>query len=119
LKTNRADIKFESGYFEKDTTGKLTNSFIEDGKVLKYPLNMIPASVGHKYGLQLSGYTFMVEQFGFKNIGNILFQIRETDDNSIEKVDMIQMPNLIKEVELMFNHHKESAIKTTQIRIFN
>lgn len=118
-KTNRADIKFDSGYFEKDSNGKLTTQFIETNKTLKYPLNMLPASVGHKYGLQLSGYTFMIEQFGFKNVGNILFQIRESEEGSIEKVDMIQMPNLTKEVELMFDHHRESAIKNTQIRIFN
>lgn len=118
-KTNKADIMFKSGYFEKDMKGNLTSKFNETNKTFKYPLTMLPDSVGHHYGLQLSGYTFLVEQFGFKNVGNILFQIRETEEGFIEKVDMITMPNLTNEVELMFNHHRSSILKNNQVRIFN
>jgi hypothetical protein len=118
-KTNKADIKFNSGYFEKDLKGNLTKYFIETNKSFKYPLTMLPDSVGNHYGLQLSGYTFLVEQFGFNCVGNILFQIRENEEGSIEKVDMLQMPDLKKEVEIMFNHHRGTAIKTSQVRIFN
>ena len=118
-KTNKADIMFKSGYFEKDMKGNLTSKFNETNKTFKYPLTMLPDSIGHHYGLQLSGYTFLVEQFGLKCVGNILFQIRETNEGSIEKVDMITMPDLKNEVELMFNYHRSSIIKNNQIRIFN
>ena len=73
-KTNKDDIKFESGYWAKDNTGKVTNYVFTDEQ-FKPPLNQLPQSVGNKYTLQLSLYDYLVELFGFNFITNILCHI--------------------------------------------
>ena len=64
-KTNKAEIVNIAGYFEKDRNGNETGKFIETGEMFKPPIDNIPASMMHKYSLQVSGYATLVERFGF------------------------------------------------------
>ena len=117
-KTNKDDIKYEAGYFEKDMEGKTTSNFIGTNKYMLYPLHFLPDSTGVHYNLQVSGYAWLIEQFGFINIGNVIFQIRETEDGYVEKVDKIQLHDYREKSELMFRHHFESRKLKPQLKLF-
>lgn len=90
-KTNKADLVFKSGYFEKDINGNLTSSFVENDDKFKFPLHKYPQSVGHKYTFQLSMYDYLTEQFGLECIGNILCHIRHNVYNNNHE-DLINNP---------------------------
>lgn len=115
-KTNKSPIMFESGYFEKDIYGNITDSYITDDKKLLYPLDHIPASVGHKYSLQLSTYAYLTEQFGLKLEGIILCHMRNV--GAKEVVKLMQINYMKDEVKAMLNHHKESQTILTQRQLF-
>lgn len=113
-KTNKADIVFNSGYFEKDNNGNLTDKFITREEYFYPPVAHLNTSVGNKYSLQLSMYGLLASQFGLKYSGNILCHIRHEDytkdDEDIlkhpdwigkNKVDFIPMPMLLEEAELL------------------
>jgi len=110
-KTNKAPIKFEAGYFEKDTNGDLTQNFIYTNKKMKFPLNNLEDSVGNHYTLQLSTYAHLTEQFGLTCKGLILFHIRDKEivSNGIQRteevVEGLQIKYLKQDVENMINHH--------------
>lgn len=74
-KTNKDDIVFKSGYFEKDIDGNSTSTFVEQNKVFKHPIGHVPYSVGHKYSLQLSLYAKFVERFGYTCKGLVIYHI--------------------------------------------
>lgn len=103
-KTNKADIKFESGYFEKDIEGNLTSNYIHTNTFMKYPLHLLSDSTGNHYNLQVSGYAWLIEQFGFTNLGNIIFQIRESNE-LVEKIDRIELKDYREYSASMFKHH--------------
>lgn len=115
-KTNRAPISFKSGYFEKDHHGNLTETFIEDSKTLLFPLNYMPASVGHKYSLQLSGYTKLVEAFGLKSKGILLCHIQGDDDKEV--VNLLNVKYLSRDIDLLFNHHTSKNRVNFQSKMF-
>jgi len=117
-KTNKADIKFESGYFEKDMEGNLTNVFITTNKQMKYPLHFLPDSSGTHYNLQVSGYAWLLEQFGFINQGNVIYQIRETPDGVVERVDSVKLFDYKEYSKLMLEHHYKNREKKEQLRMF-
>jgi hypothetical protein len=113
-KTNKTDLKFESGYYDKDRDGNPI-SFIHTDQKLKYPLNMLPQSKGNIYTLQLSTYAKLTEKFGLTNVGLILCHIKHDyytlDEamhlNKIELVGLnkvhIHMISYIKDhVNMMF-----------------
>lgn len=122
-KTNKAPIRFESGYFEKDIYGKLMlNSFIETpNKYFKHPIEHLPDSVGNHYAMQLSTYTHLVESFGFKNITNILCHIRRIEDFNIntdeekEELKFLTIPYLKKEVLDMCSDHASKNYTKQQL----
>ena len=116
-KTNKAPIRFEAGYFEKDHNNEMTDQFIKTGKTLKYPINFMPASTGHKYGLQLSGYAYLIEQFGLTHKGTILCHIRDIDDNT-EKVELLPMTYHKLEISTLFEHHASNQTLNNQQKIF-
>lgn len=103
-KTNKDDIRYESGYFEKDLDGVVTKNFIYTNKYMKYPLQFLADSTGVHYNLQVSGYAWLLEQFGFVNIGNLIYQIRETND-TVEYVNDVQLQDYKGFAESMFTHH--------------
>ena len=117
-KTNKDDIRYESGYFEKDLQGKSTKTFIHTNKYMGYPIHFLTDSIGNHYNLQVSGYAWLLEQFGFINIGNLIYQIRESEDGLVETVDKIILQDYRSYSESMFKHHFESRILKTQLQLF-
>ena len=115
-KTNKAPIKFESGYFEKDINGNLTDNYILDGKTLKHPLNHLSASTGNKYSLQLSGYSYLTELFGLNFTGIILCHIRDIDNEEV--VEPIVIKYLKDDIKSMFEHHSSNQVLHNQKRLF-
>lgn len=115
-KTNKAPINFTSGYYDKDTNGELTDNFIEDGKTLLFPLNYMPASTGHKYSLQLSGYTNLVESFGLKSKGILLCHIQGEEGNEV--VNLLNIKYLKSDINLLFNHHTSKNQIKFQSKMF-
>jgi hypothetical protein len=101
-KTNSMPITFETGYFEKDKFGKLTDNFISKEEWFYEPIGHIPSSVGHKYSMQLSGYAYMAELFGLKYNGSLLCHIRNIDTGIISKINDTQKEEikLIKVLDL-------------------
>jgi hypothetical protein len=124
-KTNRAPMRFESGYFDKDANGELTDTFISTADFFLPPLEYLPASTGNKYAIQLSGYTFQTEQFGIiPTTNNYLYHIREIKqklegdivvkvggaDLVTEVLDTHKMPYLRKEIVNMFTDYRIKTI---------
>ncbi len=107
-KTNRDEIRFESGYFDKDRDGNRTGRFVRDNKKMKGPLFFVPDSTGNHYTLQVSGYAWMAEQFGYSNLydNNMIFQIRDIDDK--ETVDIYKLKDMRSLAEKMFKDHSQS-----------
>lgn len=117
-KTNKAPLKFDAGYYNKDLKGNLLlNDYILTNTYFKYPLNKLPDSVGNKYKLQLSSYAYLTEQFGLELVGIILCHIRhdkytETDDKVIKNpnllnkqiVDVYNLSYLKDDVSNMYSH---------------
>jgi hypothetical protein len=115
-KTNKDDIKYEAGYFEKDIEGNTTDNFIYTHKYMKFPIHMLADSTGVHYNLQVSGYAWLLEQIGLKNLGNLIYQIREKDDNI--KIDIIELFDYKHFSATMFKHHFESRTLKQQLKIF-
>ena len=116
-KTNKSDIVNVSGYFKKDKDGELTTEFIETNKTFKYPLSYLPESTSNKYGLQVSTYAYLTEQFGFTCVGIVLCHIRHenyTIDNcediswiDKQRVDKLIIPYMKKDVKKMITHYNK------------
>jgi hypothetical protein len=117
-KTNKDDIRYESGYYEKDIEGNRTKNFIYKNEYMKYPLHFLADSVGNHYNLQVSGYAWLLEQFGLINIGNIIYQIRETDDGLVETVDKIKLFDYRHHSENMYKHFFDSRKLKPQLKLF-
>lgn len=116
-KTNKDDIKYDSGYFEKDKDGKTTDIFIYTQKLMKAPLSHLADSTGNHYNLQISGYAWLIEQFGLTNLGNIIFQIRENPNGLVEKVDRLTMFDYRENSKQMFEHYYNSRTLKQQLKI--
>ena len=101
-KTNRDDIRAESGYFDKDAQGNRTGEFIRDHKTFGFPLQHIPASVKSKYTFQLSMYDYLVELTGLKQQANILCHIRHETYTEYDK-KVLANPELLgrEKVDIM------------------
>ena len=104
-KTNKAPIKFQSGWWEKDRHGKLTGEFVESNKRFKHPINDLYDSVGNHYTLQLSSYDYLAEQFGLNCQGNVLYHIRPNGNFGEEIVDIVPIKYLKNEVYTLYNHY--------------
>ena len=120
-KTNKAPIRFESGYYEKYAGGlydgllNLDNFIYTPDKYFYPPLQHLPDSVGNHYTLQLSTYDYLVESFGFRCLGNILCHIRtvetptqsisEVEEEEKEEVKFLPIKYLKSDVEAMLSHY--------------
>lgn len=119
-KTNKAPIRFDAGYYEK-LHGKFLNlnKFVSTGKFMYDPISHLADSVGNHYTLQLSIYDYLVESFGFKNIGNILCHVRTVEDSTRpesewqEDVKFYDIKYYRDEVEDLFAHHAQKHFKGT------
>lgn len=103
-KTNKDPLRFESGYFEKDSKGFTTNNFILTQDYFKFPLNVMPYSKGNTYTMQLSLYAYLTELFGFKHRGNVLFHIQRVNEQGIEPVTIYKMDYKKEEVSKLLSH---------------
>lgn len=117
-KTNKDNINYESGYYEKDMEGKSTNIFIPTRKYMRFPIHFLTDSTGTHYNLQVSGYAWLIEQFGFINIGNIIYQIREDENGYVEKVDKLILYDYRLHSESMFRHYFEGRKLKSQLQLF-
>ena len=129
-KTNKADIRYEAGYFRKDKFNNLTDDFIVKAEYFKPPLQKYACSVGYKYTFQLSMYDYLIEGFGYTCKGNILCHIRHEVYNLVEarskkdeslvgkpKVDILPIGYLKDDVELMLKDHSMQNTAHTQKRL--
>lgn len=122
-KTNREDISYEAGYWEKDVKGNSTTNFIRTYETFKEPLDNLPCSVGYKYALQTNTYGVLSENFGLHCKAIILCHIRHEqylDNNSntlIDKVDFLSIPFMRNEVNLMINHYHNNRRLNHQMEI--
>jgi len=113
-KTNKADIRYDSGYFAKDDDGQLTNRFVLTDKHMLEPLGALNDSVGTKYNLQISTYAWLLEKFGYQNLKdkNVIFQIRAAPEGeTLEQVNLIRLQNYSRNAGAMIKHHAEAQIE--------
>jgi len=98
-KTNKEDLKFESGYYKKEwgiVEGRRmkvkTNQWIRTNDYYDYPLNNVMQCKGNDYTLQLSLYAYLVELHGMKCMGLQLFHIinNEYDRLKAHKIEYIK-----------------------------
>lgn len=116
-KTNKAPIRYESGYFDKDLDGNLTDTFIIKNEYLQYPLSHVADSSGNKYALQLSTYAYLTQQFNMELSGILLFHIRDINDEEVVKV--LNIKYMDREVNSMLEHHISNVELSNQKKLFN
>jgi hypothetical protein len=128
-KTNKDDIRYESGYFKKDAQGNTTDVWVSKDETFKYPLHDIPNSIGHKYAMQLSIYAWLLEQWGFRCdrllIGHIRKELYGINDKvspelyGKNKIEILPIQYMKREVELLMEHHRlDKIVKTPQVSLF-
>lgn len=124
-KTNKAPIRFESGYYEKNLDGTLNlNNFVYKQEYLQEPLAHLEDSIGNHYALQTSMYARLVEKWGLTCKGIILCHIRtlekEYDDegNEIDVVEPYDMPYLKNDVEALINDYSTKFVHQTRKTLF-
>jgi len=113
-KTNKEPLHFHAGYYLKDNQGRFTGEWraTPDAR-MKAPLAHIEDCHGSTYTLQLSGYAYLVEQFGYTCEDLILCHIRpekldeyhQLIDGVNDIVEFHRIPYWKYDVERMFKHH--------------
>ena len=73
-KTNKEPLKFKSGYYRK-VNGIKTNDWVDKKEYLLKPLQYLEHCKGIVYTMQLSIYAYILELWGFKCMGLILFHM--------------------------------------------
>jgi len=117
-KTNKMPLMFEAGHFEKDINRNIIlNSFIKEDKKMKFPLEHLEDSNGNHYALQLSMYAHLVESFGFKCLGLVIFHIMKISETQ-EEVVKIPMPYLKSEIKDLLADHSKTLVKNSQKNLF-
>ena len=109
-KTNKDELKFESGYYKK-INGIKSNIWIKKNERFYFPLNHREFCKGHIYTLQLSLYAHLMELWGYKCVGLILFHIH----NEIPK-DPINISYWDKDVQNLCTHFSNGLITTSTIK---
>lgn len=108
-KTNKDELKFESGYYKK-WKGIKTDIWVPTQDRMLAPLGHIAHCKGSGYTMQLSTYAYMCECWGYTCLGLILFHIQEMSIETAANDDIqvtpkcYNIPYWKKEVELMLNH---------------
>lgn len=75
-KTNKDELKFESGYYKK-VNGVKTNTWVPKKEYFYAPLQNLEYCKGMVYTMQLSLYAYILELWGYKCVGLYLFHMRE------------------------------------------
>ena len=109
-KTNKNELRKTAGYYKKQRIGGVlvkTDNWVETGERFKYPLDMLEASKFNIYALQLSLYAYILEQWGYKLVEGGLEIIHFPIG---KEPQLLKIPYLKEEVQLMLNHHKQTVI---------
>lgn len=110
-KTNKAELHDTAGYYKKtkiDGRWIKTEEWVQTGERFLYPLDMLEASKLNVYALQLSTYSYILEQWGYIPMENPLKIIHFP---LIGDPRLIKVPYLREEVEIMLNHHKYTRLQ--------
>ena len=87
-KTNKAPMRFDAGYYEKQSNGLLDlNKWKPSIDTFIYPLNKLADSTGNHYTMQLSTYAYLVTTFGYNFKSIILCHIRPLESAFIPRED--------------------------------
>lgn len=79
------------------------DKYIITNETMLFPINHLQDSTGNHYSLQLSMYDYLIEQWGFKCLGNMLCHIRTVenpmipDDMPHEKLLLLLILNILKQ----------------------
>lgn len=128
-KTNKAPIRFESGFYKKDRYNNLTDEYVLKEEYFKAPLNDLQDSVGNHYTMQLSTYAYLVETFGFKCKGLILCHIRTVNNKKVsfnsdskfeesEEIKFHKIEYLKENVEKMLGDYAVNNMDKTTLTLF-
>jgi len=112
-KTNKDDLKFESGYYKKEwgvVDGRRmkvkTNQWVRTNDYYDYPLNNVMQCKGYHYTLQLSLYAHLVELHGMKCMGLQLFHIVNNEYDRLKQYKIEYIKNDI--VRVLDFHYKQN-----------
>ena len=125
-KTNKAPMRFDSGYYDKFDTGVnkgLLNLdvWIKQDKKFFAPISHLADSTGNHYTMQLSMYAYLVSTFGFKLKALILFHIRPEESNLYpreqwnEIVTPYPITYLESEVKATLNHFLGKQVRQANL----
>lgn len=107
-KTNKDELKFKSGYYKK-VNGIKTNQWVDKKEYFFKPINDLENCKGNIYTLQLSLYAYLLELWGLKCEGLLLYHIRKVKDkNGIEELILkdYKIPYLKQSCQLLTIDHK-------------
>lgn len=118
-KTNKAPLRFDSGYFKKDEYGLLDlNNWVAQDKTFNYPLEHLADSTGNHYTMQLSIYAYLVSTWGYKLKKLILCHIRPIENRFTtrnewkEDIEFYSINYLENDSKLILNDFKMKNIET-------
>lgn len=122
-KTNKDDIRYDAGYFEKDENGETTSTFIQTYKKFYEPLAYMPASTGHKYSMQLSIYAYLCEILGLVCKAIVLCHIRRdmiinpNTNQLVERVEFYPITYYKEESKNIIDHHYHNRELNSQTEL--
>lgn len=122
-KTNRKQLKFTAGYYEKVWNAERTEKYETDKwkptkDTMLFPLNTVPHCKGSTYILQLSLYHYLCFRWGLKPVSTLLVHIRpqvdkygkilldKNGDRLEHEPEFYQLPIWKKEIRLLVDWHK-------------
>lgn len=125
-KTNKAPMRFDSGYYGKFETGINKglldlNNWIVQNKTFKHPISHLADSTGNHYTMQLSTYAYLVSTFGLTLKGMMLYHIRPIESNLYpreqweEELIPVRINYIKNEVESMLNHFIGGQVRQTNL----
>lgn len=88
-KTNKDELKFKSGYYKK-VNGVRTDIWIDKKEYMLKPIDKLEHCKGTIYGLQLSIYAYIVECWGYRCRGLILFHLRVKSIESARNIEIVE-----------------------------
>jgi hypothetical protein len=98
-KTNQSPICEAAGYYAKNSSGELTDTFVYTNTTMKYPVGHLPDSNFYHYSLQLSMYAYLIERLGYELNQLTIFHISGCDDDITHKCLLIRPRKLLSEVD--------------------
>lgn len=108
-KTNKDELKFKSGYYKK-VNGVKSDTWIDKDERLLLPVNNIQKCKGSGYTLQLSLYATLLELWGMKCVGLLLYHIRDNDRPKLYNISYWQA-----DCQKLLIHHKNSLTQSKNI----